>query len=350
MGFMNALASGVAKGADAVGDYYGKAAIAEELSRIEEEKAARLAEKGSALRLSEDTVRRDRDVSYAAADRARVDTDARGFAEKRGGMMAANAGLDDVNYRGDEGVGTNVQKGQSEPTVRDRLMASGKYEAVAADERADKTATQHVKERAEDVRFKEAELKLRQASEGRLAKSADLDTALKQITLDNTKRVQVLRTEFAAATPERQAKINDEIQLITGKDNDKFMPVPIKDEMGNVSGYKIFDTKAGRFVEQNAGGSAKTVAVGDVVGGFKFKGGATNDKSNWEAATTPKPAASAPKKQSSEISADEVAAVEKSRAEAKARRETESAAKMKKQKEREAEIDGMAPLTHTPRR
>ena len=260
MGLMMGFLGGVGKGvADVSKIYLDKEA--------EVDKAERIAEATSRLRLGEEQTIRDRNKADAVTERARIETDARGFAEKRGGMMAANAGLDDVNYRGDEGVGINVQKGQSEPTVRDRLMASGKYEAVAADERADKTATQHVKERAEDVRFKEAELKLRQASEGRLAKSADLDTALKQIALDNTKRVQVLREEFAAAAPERRAKINEEIQLITGKDNDKFMPVPIKDDMDNVSGYKIFDTKAGRFVEQNAGaggGSKYNDATGEV--------------------------------------------------------------------------------------
>jgi len=108
-------------------------------SAIEEEKALRIAENTSRLRMSEDTQIRERNKADAATERDRIRTEATGMAEKRTGIMASGAGLDDAGYRGDEGIGVNVQKGQATPTTRDFAMAKGDYTGVMADERADKT-------------------------------------------------------------------------------------------------------------------------------------------------------------------------------------------------------------------
>jgi hypothetical protein len=78
----------------------------------------------------------------------------------------------------------------------------------------------------------------------------ELDNAIKQMTVDNAKRIDVLRKEFGTASPERQKAISDEMSLLTGKDTDKFLPVPLKDEMGNVTGYKVFDTKRGVWSDE----------------------------------------------------------------------------------------------------
>lgn len=101
-------------------------------------------------------------------------------------------------------------------------------------------------------RYRAAELKLRAASEGRLAHSAGIEDAVKEISLGNAKRVEALRTEYPTATPDRQNAIREEVQLITGKDNDNYLPVPLKDDMGNVTGYQIFDKKGGKFVQSPA--------------------------------------------------------------------------------------------------
>jgi|GEM_PF-2715560 len=87
-------------------------------------------------------------------------------------------------------------------------------------------------------------------------KGRDLDNAIKQMTVDNAKEVAALKVEFKTATPERKQQISDNISVLTGKDNDKFLPVPLKDDMGNVTGYKIFDTKKGVWVGEAAGGSS----------------------------------------------------------------------------------------------
>jgi hypothetical protein len=77
-----------------------------------------------------------------------------------------------------------------------------------------------------------------------------IQTSIAKITLENANRVEALKTEFGKTTdPTRQNAIREEIQLITGKDNDNYLPVPIKDELGNVSSYQIFDKKRGAFVQ-----------------------------------------------------------------------------------------------------
>lgn len=85
-----------------------------------------------------------------------------------------------------------------------------------------------------------------------------IQTSIAKITLENANRVEALKTEYGKTTePSRQNAIREEIQLITGKDNDNYLPVPIKDELGQVSGYQIFDKKRGAFVQpQNAAPTA----------------------------------------------------------------------------------------------
>ena len=95
-------------------------------------------------------------------------------------------------------------------------------------------------------------------------KSAEIQNAVGNIKLDNEKEVQKLRTEWRAAkTPEDRSRISENISILTGKDSDKFLPVPLKDEQGNITGYQIFDTKNGRFVDQNKGASP---SVEDIAG------------------------------------------------------------------------------------
>lgn len=84
-------------------------------------------------------------------------------------------------------------------------------------------------------------------------KGRELDNAIKQMQVDNVARADGLRKEFGKATPERQQQIKDELSILTGKDADKFVPVPLKDADGAISGYQVFDTKSGKFVDAGAG-------------------------------------------------------------------------------------------------
>lgn len=110
--------------------------------------------------------------------------------------------------------------------------------------------TDVTKARGQDKGYLNAVTALQNAKTSPLEK---VQTALGQINLDNAKRVEALRSEFGKSTDtDRKNSIREEIQLLTGKDNDNFMPVPIKDEMGNVTSYQIFDKKVGAFVQPKA--------------------------------------------------------------------------------------------------
>lgn len=108
------------------------------------------------------------------------------------------------------------------------------------------------------------------AKEGPAARAqaglASIQTAMAKITLENAKRVETLRQEFQK--PEtlvaRKEAIREEIQLLTGKDNDNFLPVPLKDLTGAVTGYQVFDKRRGEFVEPRtrAGDPSSTPTAG----------------------------------------------------------------------------------------
>lgn len=106
------------------------------------------------------------------------------------------------------------------------------------------------KERGKDKSYLGALSSLQNAKTSPLEK---VQAALGQINLDNAKRVESLRSEFGKTDDaDRKTAIREEIQILTGKDNDNFLPVPIKDEMGNVTSYQVFDKKAGVFVQPKA--------------------------------------------------------------------------------------------------
>jgi len=94
-----------------------------------------------------------------------------------------------------------------------------------------------------------------------MEKGAKLDQDIKQIQLNNATEIEKLRKEFAAEKdPDKRAIISDNLRILTGKDTDKYLPVPLKDDMGNITGYQIFDTKRGAFVDNQKSGAPGAVA------------------------------------------------------------------------------------------
>jgi hypothetical protein len=107
--------------------------------------------------------------------------------------------------------------------------------------------TEAVKTRGRDRNYLTAVAALTNA---KMSSAEKISAAVGQLNLDNAKRLQGLKTEYMkpGISAARKEAINDEVQFLTGKDPDKFMPVPLKDELGQVTGYQIFDTKKGTFV------------------------------------------------------------------------------------------------------
>ncbi len=109
---------------------------------------------------------------------------------------------------------------------------------------------------AEERRSNIARERILSASTGAQVTGANLDADIKRIQLDNARRVKTLQEEFRAAPPERRASITEEVQLLTGKDNDNYVPVPMKDETGAITGYQVFDKKRGTMVDARPKGPA----------------------------------------------------------------------------------------------
>lgn len=121
--------------------------------------------------------------------------------------------------------------------------------------------TEAVKTRGRDKPYLTAIAAL---TDAKTSSAEKISAALGQLNLDNAKRLQGLKTEFMkpGTTAARKEAINDEVQFLTGKDNDKYLPVPLKDELGQVTGYQIFDTKRGTFVTPAAAApSAAAIAA-----------------------------------------------------------------------------------------
>jgi len=111
--------------------------------------------------------------------------------------------------------------------------------------------TEAVKTRGRDKGYTDA---LKALTDAKTSSAERISAALGQLNLDNAKRLQGLKTEYMkpGTSAARKEAINDEVQFLTGKDNDKYLPVPLKDELGQVTGYQIFDTKRGTFVKPAA--------------------------------------------------------------------------------------------------
>lgn len=142
------LSSMMQGGLEAVGGTMAKIGTEELLmqqrAEIEALRDARLQE----LKLEFDATTRSRNVADAETERQRVETAAKGIAEGKTGLIAERAGLNDADYRGDEGVGVPVQKGQAVPTSRDRMQAQGKHAELAQLEERDKARARQEKQDA----------------------------------------------------------------------------------------------------------------------------------------------------------------------------------------------------------
>lgn len=142
-------------------------------------------------------------------------------------------------------LASQAQAHMSSEAAAGRVHATGEAAATRQLQRdlADK------QERAANARHG-ASMAVQQKQVDILAKGAELDREIKQIQVKNLQRVDTLQNEFRTTTdPARKSAIKDEIQVLTGKDNDNFIPVPIKDETGAITGYQIFDKKSGKFAD-----------------------------------------------------------------------------------------------------
>lgn len=273
-GAMAGLGEGLVKAGAMYGDYAAKSALqaeAAEITRLRDERLSEL-RKGEARyeadlrsepgRLAQEEI--ERETSKPAYDA--------GADSVRPHSPAERAKIEETALRR-RGLVQDAMSVRQTEMQRERDMHA-RLDKEADNRREDERL-------AETKRHNQRVEVLQAAAEGRLKKMADMETAIKQIALDNAKRVRDLQTEFTTATPDRKKAINEEIQLITGKDNDNYLPVPIKDELGAITGYHVFDKKRGTWVEGQGpkpGGPAAPGKDGDKppLSSF-FRGGPKKD-------------------------------------------------------------------------
>lgn len=234
-GAMSGLGEGMSTAGRMLGEHTSRSILQEEAAQIMKLRDDRLSEIRKGEIKYEDELRR------APAKRAaeKIDAAQSGFVDDLSGTARQRtapemAQAEEAAYRGEGLVHEAMQvRGLEQQRQRD------------VNTQLDKTADNNRAERSLDLQVKTFDIH---------AKGAQLDQQIKQFTLDNTKRVEALRKEFTTADPARKDAITEEIQVLTGKDNDKYLPVPLKDEAGNVTGYRIFDTKRGRWMDEGGRG------------------------------------------------------------------------------------------------
>lgn len=257
MALLDGVVGGVGEGmirlGNLAGEYVVRSSLQAEAAEIQKQRDQRLAElsEGAAVRAED----RKRVPYQRAAEKAKgllaspvYDEDASGNVTPRARTAGEEARARAGAYEA-EGLPDMASTLRREGLDADRIDTERRERALDRVERG--------ADRDERREHHNALLTLQRATEGRLKAGADLDNAIKTIALDNARRVEKLRGEFGTATAERKQQITEEIQLLTGKDNDNYLPVPEGyDPMtGKPTSYRIFDKKRGAFVEGGAGGA-----------------------------------------------------------------------------------------------
>lgn len=220
------MAGMIARGLAGAGEAMERAGFAWLQKELDEAKAVRLEE----LRAGNQSARDDKLLGHQSAE-----------AEKSRTHASAEAGLTREHAAG-------LQKTALEHAASEHAKTREHQSGEAAATRAHQTL-----EGDKTREIQRAGVGLQAARLGIEAKGAALDQQIKEIQIKNAKDLDAMKESYRTETdPEKKAQIADNIRILTGKDKDKYLPVPLKDDMGNVVGYEIFDTIRGKFVESKA--------------------------------------------------------------------------------------------------
>lgn len=101
----------------------------------------------------------------------------------------------------------------------------------------------------EQERSNKAHETIQRMTAGAQVTASQKEAALKDIQIENARELKNLRTQYnATQDPQQRSKLKDQIDILSGKDNDNYVPLIAKDMEGNITDVKIFDKKAGRVV------------------------------------------------------------------------------------------------------
>lgn len=152
--------------------------------------------------------------------------------------------------RGLIGTRAEAEKGVQSSAIRER--------AAAEEGLLTKKQEFDREESAKDRKLRSAAIGIQGAELGMRQKEFALKERVANIELQNIEQIKALRTEFSTATPERKDQIRDEISLLTGKDNDNWIAVPLQiDEYtGKATSYGKMNKKSGEIKPLQGGSSA----------------------------------------------------------------------------------------------
>lgn len=212
MGLLGAIGSGLAE----AGGAGAKIGMEQIRAAIEADRDARLNE----MRSNADLQTRARNKADAAEERGRVATEAGKIAEQRGGLISANAGLDDANYRGDEGIGVNVQKGQQTPGARDFLAAQGDYRSVAnlEEKDADNRRQAERDKTSKEISDRDFGLREKQLAQGSQLAAIQVKTA--QLAYDRAVEEKKIPVSVAKSFDAAKAQYHDLLTISSKADFD----------------------------------------------------------------------------------------------------------------------------------
>lgn len=254
MGILAGAMSGAGEGLMKVGEHFSRSILQKEQQEAQRLRDERLAElRRGEMQYAEELRRAPAKAAAADIEKAKTGMvdDLSGTVRTRTPAEMAEAEESAFRKQGLVSEAMQVRQIEGQREERNQRMLDRSADNARAD-------------RAEDRAGRLADLQARTFDI--TAKGADLERQIKEITLKNAKRLDELREEFSKATPERQKTIQEEVRILTGKDNDNFLPVPLKDEFGNVTGYKIFDKRRGVWADEQGGGGGAQPTEADIAG------------------------------------------------------------------------------------
>lgn len=172
--------------------------------------------------------------------------EARQAAYGRQGMVAEQMQAEGLEQQRQRDIEAKLDRAEARQLQREGIDLQGKQ--LAETTRAHKAHEQAV---------------LDQLSEAKA--TGELERKIKTIALNNAERANVLRAEWKKTTDQKvKAELKEELDLLTGKDTDKYLPVPIAydEATGRPIAYMLVNTKTGEKIDLSGGGqpSAEDIA------------------------------------------------------------------------------------------
>jgi len=249
----SAIAGGLGEAAGAAADQakgyiddQRKADLAGQLSKMDEDKQLRIDEVTRKRKMDDDITRTDPNGTLF---KNKLEGD------KQVGLLQGEIERKNMSeYATDAGARAGVRAKAQDQYVESALShaQAGMINEELATAKAVHAAQQILAKTTDPTERAKIEGQINDLNYSLEGRSKKLTVDIDQIKLNNAKEAETLRKEYGTATPERQAQIEKNIELLTGKNSEKYLPIAVKDNLGQPTGeYKVFDTHRGSFVEPN---------------------------------------------------------------------------------------------------